>query len=81
MIPKYFQSQESIETAVSQLGGYNVLRRIEQELSWKVREMRKIQGSSVGVIRSKASLWIRNNKPGESGTLGMSAYGLCEPTY
>jgi len=76
MIPKYFQSQESIETAISQLGGYNVLRRIEQELSWKVREMRKIRGSLVGVIRSKASLWIRDNKPGESGTLGTGAYSL-----
>ena len=73
MIPKYFQSQESIETAVGELGTFNVLRRLEQELSWKVRELRKIKGPSVGVIRSKASLWIRKNKPGESGILGMSA--------
>ena len=76
MIPKYFQSQESIETAVSQLGNYNVLRRMEQEFSWKVRELRKIKGSSVGVIRSKASIWVRKNKPGESGTLGIDAYSL-----
>ncbi|KAG9240821.1 hypothetical protein BJ878DRAFT_264603 [Calycina marina] len=71
MVPKYFQSQESVEAAVEQLGGYNVLRRLEQELSWKVRKLRNIKGSSVGVLRSKTSLWIRKNKPDESGTLAI----------
>ena len=80
MIPRFFRSQESVDTAVGQLGGFNVLRRIEQELSWKVREMSKIKGASVGVIRSKASLWIRKNKPGESGTLGTDLSSLSSLT-
>ncbi|KAH8600737.1 hypothetical protein B0O99DRAFT_287982 [Bisporella sp. PMI_857] len=71
MIPKYFQSQDSIEQAVEQLGGWNVIRRIEQELSWKIRLKRKIKDSTVGVIRGKASLWIRRNKEGESGLLAI----------
>ena len=70
MTPRYFRSEESIEKATKQLGLFNVLRRIEQELTWRIRKERKRDDTTVGVVRSKTSLWIRRNKPCETGVLG-----------
>lgn len=70
MRPRYFTSEDSINDAKKELGGFNVLRRLEQDLSWKVREKRKPKGATVGVVRSKASIWIRKNKPEENGVIG-----------
>jgi hypothetical protein len=70
MRPRYFATEESINKAKDNLGSFNVLRRLEQDLSWKVRMHRKPQGPTVGVVRSKASVWIRKNKPNEKGIIG-----------
>jgi hypothetical protein len=70
MRPRYFASEDSINKAIDNLGSFNVLRRLEQDLSWKVRKARKPKGHTVGLVRSKASLWIRNNKPDQKGILG-----------
>jgi len=70
MRPRYFTSEESINDAKSELGSFNVLRRMEQDLSWKVRKKRKPKGATVGVVRSKAGVWIRQNKSGENGVVG-----------
>lgn len=52
------------------MGGWNVLRRLEQELSYRVRKLRENDEAPVGVLRTKASLWIRSNKEGETGIVG-----------
>ena len=70
MRPRYFATEDSINKAKDNLGSFNVLRRLEQDLSWKVRKQRKPKGPTVGVVRSKASIWIRNNKPNEKGVVG-----------
>jgi hypothetical protein len=72
MRPRYFRSEESINVGLRELGGFNVLRRLEQDLSWGVKKLRRMKDATVGVIRSKASLWIRENKAEEKGALGMS---------
>jgi hypothetical protein len=72
MRSRYFIDEESINEAKKELGAFNVLRRLEQDLSWKVREKRKPNGPTVGVVRSKASIWIRKNKPEEKGVVGKS---------
>ncbi|KAH8679633.1 hypothetical protein BGZ60DRAFT_427955 [Tricladium varicosporioides] len=71
MRPRYFTTEKSIDDAKEELGTFNVLRRLEQDLSWRVRQMRKPKGATVGVVRSKTSLWLRRNKPGETGILGI----------
>ena len=70
MRPRYFATEDSINKAKDNLGSFNVLRRLEQDLSWKVRKQRKPKGPTVGVVRSKASIWIRKNKPNEKGIVG-----------
>lgn len=77
MRPRYFATQDSISKAKEELGGFNVLRRIEEDMSWHVRELRKPKGPTVGVLRSKASLWIRKNKEEENGVLGKSREAFC----
>ena len=72
MRPRYFATEESINKAKDNLGSFNVLRRLEQDLSWKVRKQRKPRGPTVGVVRSKASIWIRKNKANETGIIGKS---------
>jgi hypothetical protein len=70
MTPRYFSTEESINKAKDNLGSFNVLRRLEQDLSWKVRKARKPKGPTVGVVRSKASIWIRQNKTHDKGIVG-----------
>ena len=70
MRPRYFTCEESIERSKTELGSFNVLRRLERELSWRVRELRNPTGPTVGLLRSKASLWVRKNKGDEKGILG-----------
>jgi hypothetical protein len=71
MRPRYFASEASIKDAKDALGSFNVLRHVEEDLSWRVRELKKPVGPTVGVVRSKTSLWIRKNKAGEKGVIGM----------
>ena len=65
---RYFRSEESLKRAQQQAGGFNVLRRVDRDGNW-VPDV-DIPKSDVGLIRSRASLWIRPNKPGETGVLG-----------
>lgn len=72
MRARYFESEKSIEAAKGHLGHFNVLRRLEEDLSWKVRELKKPTGPTVGVVRSKTALWIRKNRNEEEGVIGTS---------
>ena len=65
---RYFRSENSLRRAQSQAGGFNVLRRVDKDGNW-VDDV-DIPNSDVGLIRSRTSLWIRPNKPGEEGVLG-----------
>ena len=65
---RYFRTQESLRRAKWEAGGFNVLRRVDQDGNW-VPDL-DIPKSDVGLVRSRTSLWIRPNKPGENGTLG-----------
>jgi hypothetical protein len=70
MRPRFFRSEESIQKALVELGGFNVLRRLEQDVSYILRKLRGLKRSQVGVVRSKASFWFRRNKIDEKGVLG-----------
>ncbi|KAF4630715.1 hypothetical protein G7Y89_g7425 [Cudoniella acicularis] len=71
MRPRYFISEKSIDDAKGELGTFNVLRRLEQDLSYRIRQIRKLKGPTVGVVRSKTALWIRKNKGDEKGVLAI----------
>jgi hypothetical protein len=49
------------------------LRRIDRD--GKPEPWPDLPDSDVGLVRSKMSLWIRPNKPNESGWLGTSFIG------
>lgn len=65
---RYFRNQDSLRRAKWEAGRFNVLRRVDQDGNWVLNL--DIPNSDVGLIRSKTSLWIRPNKPGEKGVLG-----------
>ena len=65
---RYFRSESSLRRAQWQAGGFNVLRRVDKDGNW-VNDV-DIPNSDVGLVRSRTSLWIRPNKPGEEGVLG-----------
>jgi hypothetical protein len=65
---RYFRSEESLAHARWEAGGFNVLRRVDKDGNWVPGA--DIEGSDVGLVRSRTSLWIRPNKDGETGVLG-----------
>jgi hypothetical protein len=65
---RYFENRSSIANGQAQAGAFNVLRRIDHD--GKPEPWPDLPGSDVGLVRSKISLWVRPNKPGESGWLG-----------
>ncbi|MCJ1245292.1 hypothetical protein MMC30_002495 [Trapelia coarctata] len=70
--PRYFRDEASfVETADQETGAFNVLRRIDNNHAWKGTKIFDVEGSDVGMVRSKMSLWIRKNKPNETGVLGI----------
>ena len=69
---RYFRSEDSLRRAKWEAGGFNVLRRVDKDGNW-VRDA-DLPNSDVGLVRSRTSLWIRPNKPGESGVLGNSHF-------
>ncbi|EHL02360.1 hypothetical protein M7I_1614 [Glarea lozoyensis 74030] len=71
MRARYFESEIVIREGKSELGHWNVLRSLEEDLSWKVRAIRKPKGPTVGLVRSKTALWIRKNKEEDHGILGI----------
>jgi hypothetical protein len=76
MRPRYFESEQTIQEGKSQLGHWNVLRSMDEDLSWRLRAINKPKGPTVGLVRSKTALWIRENKenhPGVLGKIGMQA--------
>lgn len=68
--PRYFATQESLDKAREQTKSFNVLRRIDHDERFK--SWTDVPGSDVGIVRSKASLWIRPQKPEHKGWLGES---------
>lgn len=67
---RYFRDEGSLRRAKWEAGGFNVLRRVDKEGNW-VPGL-DMPNSDVGLVRSRTSLWIRPNKPGEKGVLGTS---------
>ena len=65
---RYFRSEESLRRAKWEAGGFNVLRRVDKDGNW-VPDV-DIPNSDVGLVRSRTSLWIRPNRPGQKGALG-----------
>ncbi|KAL2046375.1 hypothetical protein N7G274_001822 [Stereocaulon virgatum] len=72
---RYFRDEASLKRSREQAGSFNVLRRIDRDGNWVVGA--DLEGSDVGLVRSKTSLWIRPNKNGETGVLGIL---LVDPT-
>ncbi|KAF2237277.1 hypothetical protein EV356DRAFT_496865 [Viridothelium virens] len=73
--PRYFKSPESHKQALCDAGSFNVLRRLDNDRNHKT--IFDEEGTSVALIRSKSSFWIRPNKAYESGVLGVL---LVDPT-
>lgn len=69
--PRYFRDEASFKEADQEAGAFNVLRRMDNNRPWKGTEIFDVEGSDVGLIRSKMSLWIRKNKANESGVVGI----------
>ena len=68
--PRYFRSEESLERARTEAGGFNVLRRVDKELDTVLKLDEP--GSVIGMVRSKATFWIRPKNHERQGTLGQS---------
>jgi hypothetical protein len=68
--PRYFESQESLRKANLEAESFNVLRRIDCDGRFKPWSDRP--GSDVGLVRSKASLWVSPKNLGQKGWLGKS---------
>ena len=66
----YFRDSQSLGRAKWEAGGFNVLRRVDRDGNW-VPDF-DIPDSSIGLVRSGTSIWIRPNKNGEKGVLGTS---------
>ena len=75
--PRYFRDEASFKKADQEAGVFNVLRRIDNNNPWKGTGIFDVEGSDVGLVRSKMSLWIRKNKPNETGVVGIL---LVDPT-
>ena len=69
--PRYFRDEASFKRADQEAGAFNVLRRMDNNRPWKGTEIFDVEGSDVGLVRSKMSLWIRKNKPNETGVVGI----------
>jgi hypothetical protein len=68
--PRYFATQESLDKARKQTESFNVLRRIDHDERFK--SWTDVPGSDVGIVRSKASLWVRP-QTSDKGWLGENA--------
>ncbi|CAG8959785.1 hypothetical protein HYFRA_00001692 [Hymenoscyphus fraxineus] len=81
MRARYFESYDHLDHAKKELGGWNVLRRMEQELGWRARNKlqkeRALTDSTVGLLRSKTALWISQTKDDKKGIIGVL---VCDPT-
>ena len=75
--PRYFKSKLSYEEGESQLLNFNVLRRMDSNGPWEGTQQFDTRGSVIGLVRSKMSLWIRQNRPDEDIVLGIL---LVDPT-
>jgi hypothetical protein len=66
--PRYFETQESLKKAKAQAESFNVLRRIDHDGRFK--PWSDMPGSDVGLVRSKASLWVCPNRCEQKGWFG-----------
>lgn len=66
--PRYFETQESLKKAKAETESFNVLRRVDHDGRFKTWS--DMPGSDVGLVRSKASLWVRSNRGWQNGWLG-----------
>ncbi|KAL8936621.1 MAG: hypothetical protein Q9216_004836 [Gyalolechia sp. 2 TL-2023] len=62
---RYFRDRKSFARARHEAGGFNVLRRIDHDGNWVSGG--DIQGSGVGLVRSRMSFWMQPQKPGYTG--------------
>lgn len=69
--PRYFATQESLNRAREQTEYFNVLRRIDHNERFK--SWTDVPGSDVGLLRSKASLWVRPDKLANTGSFGKTS--------
>ena len=69
---RYFRSEESLCKAKWEVGGFNVLRRVDKDGNW-VPDV-DIPNSDIGLVRSQTSIWIRPKKSGKEGVLGKSYF-------
>ena len=76
---RYFRTQDCLKKAKWEAGGFNVLRRVDQDGNWVPES--DIPKSDVGLVRSRTSLWIRPNKLGEKGVLGTSRFRVAAPLF
>lgn len=67
MSGRYFEDQNSFDRGTEQCGTFNVLRRLDHDRGSFVLQDPK--NAAVALVRSKASLWIRENRVGQ-GVLG-----------
>ena len=75
--PRYFRSEKSYNEGITQMSKFNVLRRMDNNRPWEGTPLYDTRGSDVGLVRSKMSLWVRQNAPNESIVLGIL---LVDPT-
>ena len=71
---RYFRNKASVKAAKWEAGGFNVLRRVDQDGNW-VRDV-DIPNSDVGLVRTRTSFWVRPNKSGVKGTVGKASFPL-----
>lgn len=60
VIPRYFENREQLEAAKAQAETFNVLRRIDHDGQFKSWSDKN--GSDVGLVRCKVSLWVRPDR-------------------
>jgi hypothetical protein len=68
MQPMYFKDKHMMDRALVEAGSFNVLRRFDNDNANIV--ILDAPDSKVSHMRSKASLWIRENGSKQSGTVG-----------
>lgn len=62
---RYFRDRKSIGRARREAGGFNVLRRVDQNGNWIAGI--DTPGSGVGTVRSKMSFWAQPQEHGHTG--------------
>jgi hypothetical protein len=75
--PRYFPTKECFAKARTLAGGFNVLRRLDNNRPWEGTDRFDKPKSDIGLVRSKLSLWDRKNTPDQTMMIGVL---LVDPT-